>query len=282
MTAVPAEKSGEGFSYQRWYEDNKSTFNKARRSRYHTDPGYRDKVLRWNRESRQKKRASEEQEHRAEVQARRVVLPTRRWKTETMMLRKGSTKVEERMFSIGALAEVLGRSIQVIRLWEREGVISKTPHRNAKGDRLYTAKQMQEILDHLTRAGRLEDQGGRQRQGLRPIPRKVRFSNGEIREAKLYKVGVLAKAIERTIITVEQMEERGALPATPFRGALKSTTGSKGYRLYTLGMIRIVEEAFVAQGRDIRGEDKRLAFHDHILLEWSKIGVVGAALQVEP
>jgi len=273
------DRARPGFSYDKWYAENHEEFNKNRRSRYATDPRYRQKVLGWNQQSRNKKRKATEQERREEAKAIKVALPQKRWKRFMAPAPDGSAT---EYFTIGALSEVLHRSIQVIRLWESQGVIATTPHVNQKGDRLYTRAQIQEIHDALLAQGRLGDQGKRRGQGMHPFLRTVKFADGHAAETALYKVGVLAQAIDRTIVTIEQMEARGALPVTPFRGTIvRHGAPQPGYRLYTVEMIRAVRVAFEARNADIRGPTKRAAFYEEVLRAWTDLGVVGATLVSE-
>jgi DNA-binding transcriptional MerR regulator len=267
-----AEKAAPGFSYAAWYEANKAAFNADRKIRYKTDPSYRARVLAWNRESRRKNRDAKAKERAAEVKAAKVSLNSRRFKTVKMTIDTDGTPVEMDVYSIGALALYLNRSIQVLRLWEAEGVIPVTPYRNEKGDRFYTRAQLQEIHTVLTKNGRLGDQGGRQNQRLRPFLHRLTYADGTEKTVAFYKVGVLAQALKRTIVTVEQMEAREALPVTPFR------VSSTGYRLYTLEMVRAVKDAFDVCGADIRGEVNRLTFRDAVMAAWTEQGVFGATL----
>jgi DNA-binding transcriptional MerR regulator len=266
-----AEKAAPGFSYSAWYEANKATFNEDRKNRYKTDPVYRAKVLKWNRESRNKIRAAKAKERAEETKAAKVALDPRRFKTVTMLIDVDGRQVETELYSIGALALYLNRSIQVLRLWEAQGVIPETPYRNDK-DRFYTRQQLIDIREMLTKQGRLGDQGGRQNQRLRPFLHYMKYADGSEKIVALYKVGVLAQALNRTIVTVEQMETREALPVTPFRGS------ATNYRLYTLDMVRAVKEAFDACDGDIRGEVKRLAFRDAVTKAWTEQGVFSATL----
>lgn len=266
------EKAAPGFSYAAWYEANKATFNADRKERYQNDPNYRNRVLAWNRESRRKKRVTTTKERAEEDKTRKVALSGRRFKTVRMTIKVDGKDVEADLYSIGALALYLNRSIQVLRLWESEKVIPETPHKNDKGDRFYTRTQLEEIHAILDKTGRLRDQGRRQNQRLRPFVYSLRYADGRTQAVALYKVGVLAQALKRTIVTIEQMEAREALPVTPFR------VSSTNYRLYTLEMVRAVKDAFEACGSDIRGEENRVAFRAAIEAAWTAQGVFGATL----
>jgi hypothetical protein len=268
-----AESSAPGFSYTKWYQEHRKDFNAARQKRYAADPTHRAKVLAWNRSSRRKKREAVLQEQAEQSEAVAVDLDKRKFKTSLYVQRNedGSATTLE-VYSIGALALFLNRSIQVLRLWESDGVIPATPYRTDKGDRLYTKELIQQIHDILERTGRLRDQGKRQNQRLRPFVYHVKFKDGTKDKIALYKVGVLASALQRTIVTIEQMEAREALPETPFRAS------ATRYRLYTLEMIRAVREAFENHESDVRGEEKRLSFYAAVLEAWEEQGVMGAKL----
>lgn len=45
-----------GWTFTAWYQQNGDALNERRRNRYETDPDYKDKVLRQNRESRRRKK----------------------------------------------------------------------------------------------------------------------------------------------------------------------------------------------------------------------------------
>lgn len=262
----PTEQAGRGrFSYDDWYEENKTEFNKDRRSRYENDPEYRAKVLEWNRESRKRKREERLAERKAEAAAAKIKVTGSAYKASAVALPDGS-KVAA--YSIGALASALKRSIQVLRLWEAEGVIPKTPHQNAKGDRLYTFAQIKEIYETLKANGRLRDQGRRQKQRFRAALYTVKGKDGTETKQVFYRVGVLATVLERTIVTVEQLETREVLPATPFRGGSKGA----GYRLYTMAMIRAVRDAF-SVAEDLRSEEERARFREAVRAAWESQGV---------
>ena len=102
--------------------------------------------------------------------------------------------------------------------------------------------------------------------------RRVRLSDGTTEELELFKIGVLAAAIGRTVLTVEQMESRGALPETPFRAS------STRYRLYTGEMIEAAAVAMDARGGSIRGAERWREFYDEVHNKWAESGVLGAAL----
>jgi hypothetical protein len=102
--------------------------------------------------------------------------------------------------------------------------------------------------------------------------RVVRFADSEVRETELFRIGVLARAAKRTVVTLEQLEQRGFLPETPFRAS------ELGYRLYTEGMIKAVSSAFEKRCWEIRGDEEWKKFHDEVYESWKAQGVVGASI----
>lgn len=259
------------FSFREWYELNGKRLNEKRKQRYHEDTAYRERVLKTNQESRKKQRDTSDET----PSEKRVVRPRsdeKRFKTVDAEV----DGVRERLFTIGALAQALGCSIQAIRLWERQGYIPATPIRSGKGkngDRLYTQEMVEEFRRILTAQGRLSgSRGGAASPKLRGLKRYIRLADGRVKETQLFLIGALAEAVSRNVVTLEQLETKGFLPRTPFLAS------SVKRRLYTAEMISAVKAAFEDRGGDIRGEDAWKAFHDDVLERWTALGVVGAAL----
>jgi len=265
-----------GFSFRDWYAENGKRLNKKRRRRYQDDPEYRERVLEMNRVSRERRRKEQETKRRKERSASKVKTRPLPFKTVRAVVETADGKEgEEQLFTIGALARTVGCSVQAIRLWEKQGVLPPTEIRNEKGDRLYTAQQVEMIYELMKQQGRLNEKQAnkpRKRDEPRPFFRDVDFGGGQVEEIPLFRIGVLAQAIGRTVLTVEQMESRGALPETPFRAA------STRYRLYTGEMIEAVAKAMDARGGTIRGKARWQAFHDEILDAWNRLGVMEASL----
>lgn len=261
-----------GFSFRDWYEANGERLNEKRKAKYHNDPKYRDKVLKTNQDSRAKRKSTSKKS--GDKRASRARTDEKRWKTVEAVV----DGVRETMFSIGALAQALGCSIQAIRLWERQKLIPATPIRTGKGkngDRLYTRAMVENIREILTAQGRLAGVGSRERNGARALKRFVRLASGKVAETRLFLIGALAKAVGRNVVTLEQLEAKGFLPRTPFRAS------SVGRRLYTADMIEAVKLAFEDRGGDVRGEEAWKGFHDDVLKRWTAQGMIGAVLVQE-
>jgi len=266
----------EGFSFKDWYADHGDRLNKDRRKRYKTDAAYRKRVLEMNRTSRERRRKKLAEQRRAERDASKLKPRSLPFKTvEATVTADDGEEVQAKLFTIGALARTVGCSVQAIRLWEKQGVLPPAELRNSKGDRLYTAQQVEMIHELMKQQGRLNEKKAnkpRRREKPKPFIRPVKFPGGRVEDVPLFRIGVLAQSIGRTVLTVEQMEQRGALPPTPFRAA------STRYRLYTGEMIEAVAQAMDARGGSIRGKERWQSFHDEILKEWKSLGVMGASL----
>jgi len=257
--------------FKDWYAENGEQLNKDRKQRYKDDPDYREKVLEQNREARKRKR-QEQLVERSKQDAARKTRVERSWKTRPMTITlEDGEQVTVKGFTIGAVAQLLGCSVQAIRLWEKKGVLPATDYRYAGRDRLYPS----DLIDLYRKI--LEEQGRLNPNKIRPRPlrmalRVVKFSDGKVRETELYRIGVLAKAAQRTVVTLEQLEQRGVLPETPFRAS------ELGYRLYTEGMIEAVSSALEKRFWEIRGEEEWQKFRDEVVAAWKEEGVIGARI----
>jgi len=271
MGRKPIEKS-ERKSFKDWYEKNGGELNKSRRDRYKTDPAYREEVLQRNRDARRLKRESTLTERKESLAAKGVTTRPL-WKTVEVMV-DGKTVTA---FTIGALARSLGRSVQAIRLWERQGIIPEAPIRNVKGDRFYPLDSIEAIRKLLKKAGKLEagDTPAQSREGPKGVRRMVEFADGTQRKLLLFRIGTMADAVGRTAVTLEQLERDEVLPATPFRAS------STRYRLYSTKMIASVRDAFQKRNYDIKG-DAWNDFRQEVLGAWEKQGVLSAKLIPNP
>lgn len=106
-------------AFQSWYERNKESMRQKRAEKYRNDPEYRQAAL----DRAAKQRASTPRTAAEKGQRFRVI---------------DGKSVE--VFRIGAVAEMIGKDEQTIRLWESRGVI---PAPSAPGKhRYYTATQV--------------------------------------------------------------------------------------------------------------------------------------------
>lgn len=271
-------KSSDSDYFQRWYEKNGRTLNKERKKKYHSDPSYREKVLEQNRAARAKKR-DEVRAARKSAGGSERTLVTKSWKTRPMELTlESGEEVVVQGFTIGAVAAILGCSVQAIRLWERKEILPATNFRYQGRDRLYPWELIDEYQEILLRTGRLDPLKAKPRP-LWMTKQIVKFSNGTTAETPLFRIGVLAKAAKKTVVTLEQWEARGLLPATPFRHiSPNKVNGEPGYRLFTLPQIRAVVNALKSRVWEVRGEQAQKEFHDEVLAAWEVQGVVGARI----
>lgn len=254
--------------FKGWYEANGEKLNESRRSRYHSDPEYRERVLAQNREARRKKREQAKKERLARKKAQKV-RPSNAWKAVDVEL--GGKIVK--MFTIGAVAKALDCSTQALRVWEKKGYIEETPHRSGeKGDRLYTLEQIEEMRASLTEQGRIGP--GKQKLNTTPYVERRLLLEGRkrARTTRLYRIGMMAQIAGRTAYTLEQLEQKGFIPETPLR------LNEGGHRLYTVGMMKAVKEAFDKRDGEIRGEDEWKAFYSDVETAWNSMGVLGARL----
>jgi len=252
--------------FQKWYDQRRDAFNKKRRERYADDEEYRDKVNTWNQETREKRRKEAQRE---ESEAKRAVKLKSSGSWKTIEVEVDGVVVP--MYTISALAKAVGKGISTIRVWERNGTLPETPYRSDRGDRLYTLEMIENLQRALQKAGKLDIAVLKEKKRPAYVERFVKFKLlDEPVKMRLYKVGTLAKALDRTVIAVVQMEKRGVLPRTPL------VASSLEYRLYTLDMIEVVQKMLSRYGGSIRAKADWNDFRDDVLDGWTKLGIMEA------
>jgi len=116
--------------YDKWYDENKEAVADKRKQRYEKDPSYRRKVL---------KRSADYRERQRDVTQVRIP----RHQKPRIFEVDGS---EVALYSIGAFAGYINRSVQSINYWEANKLIPRTPYRSGKrGFRFYTAEMMEVV-----------------------------------------------------------------------------------------------------------------------------------------
>jgi DNA-binding transcriptional MerR regulator len=258
------------WSWDEWYKTNKESHNKNRKNRYATDPEYRAQVLQNNRMSRDRQREKLREERLEEHSAIKVRVAARPWET----IVKKINGVDTQLFTIGALAQATGRSIQSLTIWENEKLIPRTPYEDGKNHRYYTADQIVEIRNLLEAKGKLSStrvQPGRPSKPIEIWIRKPGVRSPEKMQAS--SIGALAQVLNRRAATLQQLEKRKALPKTTLRKG--------GRRIYTDAMIEAVRTAFAKRAGMIRGSEwTRL--YDEIMGEWKRLGMDGAVVVKAP
>lgn len=118
--------------YEQWYKENRDEVAKKRKQRYESDPDYREMVL---------ERSAKYRERQREVTQVRVP----RHHKPRMFQREGDEK-KVPLYSIGAFASYINRSVQSINHWESNGLLPRTPYRVGKrGFRYYSAEMMEVV-----------------------------------------------------------------------------------------------------------------------------------------
>lgn len=255
------------WSFKDWYKKNSRKLNRLRRRRYGTDPSYRERVLETNRKTRHK---YQERRTKEKVKEREVIKThtAKAWKESEIKILNHTTK----LFTIGMLAKVVGRSVLSVRLWEKQGRIKKTPYTNSKGDRLYTAGMIASIRQALVDSGFLNSHKIKPHASPSGVLTKLRLSDASIVEELLFPVGDLAKVLGRAVITIDQMTRKGIFPDTPFKSAKVNR------RFYTAEMMDAVKKAMTVCGEEIRGKEAKKKFHDYVIAEWTELKVIGSSI----
>lgn len=119
-------------NWKAWYAGNKDEYLERQREKYHSDPKFRDKAI---------KRASKSNDRRDEY-----------WKKSefhrqavTMEIVVGGKKDVRQLFPISWVAHAVGRQVQLLRHWEKNGTLPQTPYRvrrSGREYRFYTAEMM--------------------------------------------------------------------------------------------------------------------------------------------
>jgi DNA-binding transcriptional MerR regulator len=175
--------------------------------------------------------------------------------------------VTHSMFTIGAVAEALDRSVSTIRVWESQGLLPKTQYRSQNGSRLYSFEHIEDLKRALTENSQSftrKPHRGRRRD---TVYKSVRFPNGEVGKVQLHRVRVLAEAINRTPQTVRLMERRKGLPVTTLR--------SGNQRLYTAKQIEAVQQACALAKKHTSSWAEIYAM---VLGLWQKQNIIGAEI----
>lgn len=117
---------------QRYYKEHKDEIAEKRQAIYRKDPERKARMLDQSAKHREKKRTR----HKAKFPRHR--LPKRH---------KAGDGGEVLLYSIGAFATFLGRSVQSLNTWEKDlGVLPPTPYRlGQKGFRFYTMPMMRVV-----------------------------------------------------------------------------------------------------------------------------------------
>jgi len=263
------------WSFKQWWEENKAQRNLDRRERYKRNPVYRKRVLDQNRTSREKRANTPEaiaarEEKEARRRAIKVIADAGFECLVNPELADGRT-YRGRVYTIGAVALVLRRSVQTVRIWEKKGKIPTTDLRRARrGDRLYPEKLIAEIRDVAIASGLIKEDEKQVFAKAKKFVVKVRLSSGEESLKRLYRVGVLSEAMGRTTSAVLRMEKNGYLPKTTLR------TGGN-HRLYSYGMI-VAARDIVDDLGGVAEKKSWPVFAGKVKEAWKESGLLGAVV----
>lgn len=247
-------------SFKEWYDRNAPVLNARRKDRYRNDPDYRDKVRKWNDESRQKKKDEERQGLPPDVRCVKDVHGNAYWVTDTLI-----DETKGIYYSGKALAKLLACTMTTLARWERSGVIAEPNCQTVRGDRMYTLAEMTAAKEAASKVR----QPARRTVGsdaATPSYWWVRFGAKDPELVPLYTVIVLAQALGRNPMTIQQLEVKGYFPRTPLRASVR------GRRYYTAEMIEVAANLFGQQKQRIRGEDNWERLFSRIEEGWTKVG----------
>jgi DNA-binding transcriptional regulator YiaG len=138
--------------FQQYYLDHKEKIAAKKKERYQKDPEYRAAIQDRNRKVRalKKKRREDRKKKASKKDPRRP---------KKFSVHIGGLERELSMYSSTQFARMVGRSVQTIRLWEREGILPKAVYRCNNNNRLYTEFQVKMLVaamfDVVNEYGRL-------------------------------------------------------------------------------------------------------------------------------
>ncbi len=145
--AVPEDvQAGEEktpFDPKQWYEDRKDEIAEKRKEKYDSDPEHRARVRARSREYQRRKAEEKRQAQGNGVVCARVRRPRR---PKAVRLADGSTV---QMYTVGTLANAIGKTTQTVSKWENEQFIPSTPFRAAGDVRLFSQKMIEAVADAL-------------------------------------------------------------------------------------------------------------------------------------
>jgi len=231
-----------------------------RKKRYASDPIYRERALKWSRDFKAKRRLETKR-----VVAKKPAASSPAWKKIEVEV----DGVMIAMFTLGALARILGKGLSTLRMWEGKGVLPQTPYRSERGDRLYTYDQVNDIRNQLVKDGRVHHTFVKPRLAKpKTITKMVRDDDGIERRVALYRVSALAAVLNKTVSQLVVYEQRGLIPVSPLRAT------SVQYRLYTPSMLQAVRAVLEMFGYPVLKAtvDPKLV-HARILEEWERQGM---------
>jgi DNA-binding transcriptional regulator YiaG len=139
--------------FKRYYQEHKAEIAAKKKERYQTDPEYRAAIQERKRQTRLR-RKREREAKKAKAKKKDPLAP------KVFSVQIGGHDRELSMYSSTQLARMLGRSVQTIRLWEREGILPKAVYRCNNNNRLYTEFQVKMLVaamfDVVNEHGRLK------------------------------------------------------------------------------------------------------------------------------
>jgi DNA-binding transcriptional MerR regulator len=126
--------------YVEYYEANGDDINQKRRERYDNDPEYRDRVLMASQKYRD---------------ANRRPVTARRPRHAVPVAKDVGCGGQILLWSVGAFATYVRRSVQTISHWEEVGFLPRTPYCDSRGHRHYTKEMMVVVSEEVAEKRRL-------------------------------------------------------------------------------------------------------------------------------
>lgn len=123
------------------WQKNKSRLNERRKSRYHTDPEFRQRVKDSVKKSRARKKRA------AQVRQERTTPRAQRSGSFQLIELPNGTEVEVLIYTISQLAHRVGVALETVRKWERQNVIPGATYHTPGGQRRYTTYEVDVVKE---------------------------------------------------------------------------------------------------------------------------------------
>ena len=127
---------------KKYYQKNREKLAQARRKKYLTDPAFAERQRARSKQSMRRRR-----EAMKEANKRDGIVSNRKSGPRLYEVIINGEPQEVRMYHIGALAQLLGRRVKTLYMWEKTGILPKAMFRDSAKRRMYTEDQVTALVE---------------------------------------------------------------------------------------------------------------------------------------